>query len=94
MTPTDLKSLVNLFVGLIRTALPLVVALALLAFFWGLVKFIFHLSGDDKALQDGKNLMKWGLVALFVLVSIWGILRFVYGDIGFSRPFGFPQLPQ
>lgn len=91
--PSNFKELVNIFVDLIRTALPVIAGLALLVFVWGLVKFIFRVGGDEKAVEEGKNLMKWGLIALFALVSFMAILAFVYGDIGFSRPFGLPLLP-
>ena len=92
-TPTNLTELIGIFVGLIRTALPVIAGLAMLVFIWGLVKFIFRVGGDEKAVEDGKNLMKWGIIALFVLVSFMSILAFAYRDIGFSRPFGLPLLP-
>ena len=92
-TPSNLKELVDIFLDLIRTALPVIAGLALLVFIWGLVKFIFRVSGDEKAVEEGKNLMKWGLIALFVLISFMAILAFVYRDIGFSRTFGLPLLP-
>lgn len=91
--PTDLRSLVGIFIELILTALPVVVGLAFLVFTWGLAKFIFRVGGDEKAVLEGKNLMKWGLIALFIMISIWGILRFIYGEFDFSRSFGFPLLP-
>lgn len=93
-TPSNFKELVNIFVDLIRTALPVIAGLALLVFIWGLVKFIFRVGGDEKAVEDGKNLMKWGLIALFVMVSFIAILAFVYSDFGFSRRFGGTYLPQ
>lgn len=49
---------------------------ALLFFFWGLAKFIFN-AGDAKGNQEGRQLMLWGVVALFVLLSVWGLVRFV-----------------
>ncbi|MDO8590306.1 MAG: hypothetical protein Q7R69_03505 [bacterium] len=91
--PSDFKGLVDIFIDLIRTALPVIASLALLVFLWGLVKFIFRVGGDEKAVEEGKNLMKWGLIALFVLSSLMAILAFAYRDIGFSRPFGLPLLP-
>jgi len=95
MPPTNFSELVNIFVDLIRTALPVIAGLALLVFVWGLVKFIFRVGGDEKkTVEDGKNLMKWGLIALFVMVSFIAILAFVYRDIGFSRPFGSIFLPE
>lgn len=67
---------------LIDIALPIVVALALLAFFWGLVKFIF---GGDDAKKEGQSLMIWGLVALFIMVSVWGIIRFAGNALGVNQ---------
>ncbi|MDP3874981.1 MAG: hypothetical protein Q8Q22_00460 [bacterium] len=92
-TPSNFKELVGIFVDLIRTALPVIAGLALLVFIWGLVKFVFRVGGDEKVVEEGKKLMIWGLIALFMLVSFMAILAFVYGDIGFSQPFGLPFLP-
>jgi len=93
-TPTNFSELVGIFVDLMRTAVPVIAGLALLVFIWGLVKFIFRVGGDEKAVEDGKNLMKWGLIALFVMVSFLAILAFVYRDLGFSEPFGGTYLPE
>jgi len=83
--------LVNLFIDLIKAMIPVVIGLALLAFIWGLVKFISRVGGDEKAVTEGKQLMIWGLIALFLMVSIWGILGFFYNEFGFTKPFGLPQ---
>ena len=89
-----LHDLIFIFINLIFKVVPVLVSLALLVFVWGLAKFIFRLGGDEKAVTEGKNLMIWGLVALFVMVSIWGILRFAYGEFGFTQSFGIPFLRQ
>lgn len=69
-------------VGRLVNRLTLVVsAIALLAFFWGLTKFISK-SGDSKNNAEGKNLMIWGTVALFVMVSVWGLVRFIGTEVG------------
>lgn len=93
MSPTNFKGLVGIFMGLIQTALPVITGLAFLVFIWGLVKFIFRVGGDEKAISDGKNLMIWGLIALFIMLSFIAILAFLYRDISFSGLFGLPLLP-
>lgn len=75
---------------LVGIALPIVVALALLAFFWGLVKFIFA-QGNEDAKADAKKIMLWGLVALFVMVAVWGLVRFIGTALGVN-PEGTPQV--
>ncbi len=90
--PSNFAQLMNLFIGTVKAAIPLVAFLALLVFFWGLAKFISNVSGDAKAVDQGKSLMVWGTVALFVMVSIWGILRFLQGELGLGT-LGVPFLP-
>jgi hypothetical protein len=60
--------------NMIGVALPLVVGLALLAFFWGVAQFIW--GGDEKR-AEGKQHMIWGIVGLFVMVSVWGLVGFL-----------------
>jgi len=65
----------------VNTATPVAVGLALLAFFWGLAKFIFS-AGDEEKRKEGKKVMGWGIVALFVVVAIWGIVFFISIALG------------
>jgi hypothetical protein len=69
--------LINSAGNLVDETSKIIIALAVLVFFWGLAKFVFRIGGDEKAVDEGKRIMIWGLVALFVLVSIWGLVRFM-----------------
>src|SRR3989344_450897 len=60
---------------------PALAGLALLVFFWGVVKFIFN-AGDEEKRREGKKFMLWGIIALFVVVSIWGIVIFISRSLG------------
>ena len=98
MAPHTFEELIYLFIlPIIDVTLPVLVGLSLLVFFKGLVAFIAK-SGDAKSHAEGRNLMIWGLVALFVMVSVFGILRFFYTDLGFRNPHNsggiLPLLPQ
>lgn len=70
----NFEGLVGQLVGLINAAVPVLAGIALLIFFWGLVKYIYN-SSDAKAHGDGKDLIIWGLVAIFVIFSLWGIIN-------------------
>lgn len=63
--------------------IPLLLAVAVLVFFWGLVKYIASAS-DEAAKESGKTLMIWGMIALFVMVAFWGIIGFVQDSLGLS----------
>ena len=80
----NLKTLIESIGNLVGIALPIVVAIALLAFFWGLVKFIFA-QGNEEAKTDAKKIMIWGLVALFVMVSVWGLVGFIGDSLGINQ---------
>lgn len=70
----DLQGVLQVFANLIETATPLVVALALLFFFWGLATYILAAGSEEKK-GKGKMIMVWGVLALFVMVSVWGIVN-------------------
>lgn len=80
-------------VGRILTVLlPIVVALALLYFFWGLAKFVLA-AGDESAKEEGKTRMIWGLVALFVMVSVWGLVSFIGTQLNIQQGTGPGNIP-
>ena len=70
----DADSVLDTFGSIIGTATPIVVALALLFFFWGLAMYIMN-SGDEEKKGEGRNIMLWGIIALFVMVSVWGLVN-------------------
>lgn len=80
----NLQTLMQSIGTLINMALPIVVALALLFFFWGLAKYILA-AGDDEKKKEGRNIMIWGVVALFVMVSVWGLVSFIGNALGIGQ---------
>ncbi|MFC1731323.1 pilin [candidate division KSB1 bacterium] len=69
-----LGGVLGTFSNLINLAIPIVLALAVLYFFWGLAQYILAQGSEDKR-EEGRNIMIWGIIALFVMVSIWGLIR-------------------
>jgi hypothetical protein len=77
---------------LIGYLITLVVGIAVVAFFWGLVKFIFA-QGSETAKVEAKRIMGWGLIALFVMISVWGIVNFMQRELLPGANFGPPPIP-
>lgn len=75
----NIDSLVTDIGNIINKIIPILFALALLVFFWGLVKYILG-GAEDK--DKAKNLMIWGVVALFVMASVWGLVKFIGTAVG------------
>jgi hypothetical protein len=78
---TILEDVADSIGTLINTLTPIVVALALLYFFWGLAQYILK-ADDPEAKEKGKHIMVRGIIALFVMVSIWGIIRVLQTTFG------------
>ena len=72
---TDIGDIVN-------TLIPIVFAIALLVFFWGLVRYIFGAEHDK---EKAKKTMLWGVIALFVMASIWGLVTFLGENLGIGQ---------
>ena len=70
----------SLIENIVKRAIPLLVAIALIWFIWGLIKFL--ISGSEDARAQGKSMMLWGIIALFVIVSIWGIVAYIADLVG------------
>jgi len=77
MTGPTLKDVVNMLLGLGDVIVPMLIGLALVSFFMGLVRYIYAAGGSATAHEYGRTLMLWGLIGLFVMVSIWGIVKFI-----------------
>lgn len=82
----DLISFINLLVEVLA-------ALALVIFFWGLVRYVYH-SDDATSREEGRSSIMWGLIALFVLFSIFGILQLLdfafFGGSSFGASYSSP----
>ncbi|MDO8569177.1 MAG: hypothetical protein Q7R89_00065 [bacterium] len=77
----NLETLVRSVGRLVDLSLPIVVGIALLAFFWGLVQFILS-QGDESKKTDAKKVMLWGVIALFVMITVWGLVKFIATSLG------------
>src|SRR6185369_11109644 len=85
-TLLDTLALANTF---LNAAIGLFITLAIVIFFWGLIKYLIEV-GEKKA--EGLQIMFYGVVAIFVMVSIWGIIRLLQST--FSVTSTTPVIPR
>lgn len=94
----DLGEFLCVILQLVNTALPVLVGLAVLVFFWGLALYIFSLGGeggDEKKQKQGRHLMIWGIIAFFIMLSLFGIIKIAQQTFGFADPRNQqPNVPQ
>ncbi|HRH31261.1 MAG TPA: hypothetical protein PK950_01210 [Candidatus Paceibacterota bacterium] len=69
-----------------RSIIPLLFALALLMFIWGVLKYVIAPDGSDDR-EEGRWFMIWGIVGLFVMVSVWGLVGLVSNTLEIGTAF-------
>ena len=68
---------------IVKSLAALFASAAMVAFFFGLVKYIIGIrNGDTTANRNGQQFMMWGLIALFVMFSVWGIITYAQRIFG------------
>ena len=75
---SSITTLLNSVKDIVNLLIPLLIGVAMVAFFWGLIKYIW---GGGKDTAKGKAIMTAGIISLFVMVSIWGIITFVQNSL-------------
>lgn len=72
---SNLTQLINFATNsIILPIIGLIGALAVLFFLWGVMKFIQG-ANEQKAREEGRWFMIWGIIGLFVMVSVYGLVR-------------------
>lgn len=85
LAATPFETTLGNIAGFVDILIPLLLSIAVLLFFWGLVKYIANAS-DEAAKEQGKTLMIWGMIAIFVMVAFWGIIGYVQDSLGLNAP--------
>lgn len=97
LTPLFALAIENLFeltlliIDILNYAVPLLIALAVVIFLWGVVQYITA-GGDEEKKKKGRDTMIWGIVGLFVMVAVWGLVWLLINT--FSLEESQPPYPQ
>jgi len=70
VTLTDTLDVIS---KLVNSLIPLILAVTVLIFFWGLAMYLLNV-GSSESKGKGIHIMVMGIIAIFVMVSIWGII--------------------
>jgi hypothetical protein len=69
---------------------PVLIALAVVYFIWGVVSFI--MSSDEEAKTKGREKIIYGIIGLAVIIGLWGLVNLLSNTFGLSNT-GNEQLP-
>jgi len=75
------------------TLIPLVFAIALLVFIYGMFQYFILGGSDEDSRETGRRLMLWSIVGFVAMVSIFGIVNLVAGGLGFSEEENIQNIP-
>ncbi len=79
--PTTFSDLVDIFLDIISSLIPLIFGLTLLVLIWGIIK-AWVLHGDNETeVEQGKKLVVIGIVVLVIMSGLWGILAMLRSSI-------------
>lgn len=67
-----------------QVLIPLIFAIALLAFLWGATKYFIISGGDPEKRSEGTQLMLYSVIGFVLMVSIFGIVNLIANGLGFS----------
>jgi hypothetical protein len=85
----DFRGLVQIIIDLIKSLVPLIVALTLLVFIWGIFQLVRSNSEDSR--KEAIAVITYGIISLFVMVSVWGLVSILTSTF-FGGALIIPQL--
>ncbi len=79
---SSVLSLISLAQTIVVQIVPVLIGLALVTFFYGMVMFLWKGKEGGETLEKSKHFMFYSMIAIFVMVSIWGIIAVVQNIFG------------
>ena len=81
LAASTINDVIYIINGILTAIVPLLMAIALIIFMLGVIKYI-SAGGDDEKRGEGRNMMIYGIVGLAVMVSVWGIVNILVNTFG------------
>jgi hypothetical protein len=67
---------------LINSIVPILIALGVVYFVWGVIRFM--IADSEEAKTKGKDHIIYGLIGFTVIIGMWGLVNLVVNTLGFS----------
>lgn len=80
---SGISNLVTQAGQIIAKLIPIMFALAIVYFFWGLITYI-RSAGDPKAAAEGRSIMIYGLIAIAIMASLYGLITWLQQTLGIN----------
>ena len=80
-TPKNFADLVDVFLGIIASVIPVIFSVTLLFILWKVVQLWILNPGEAEKIEEGKRVALIGVIALVIMSGIWGILALLRDGI-------------
>ena len=67
----------------LNSVVPLLIALAVVYFVWGVVTYV--ISSDEEAKKAGRNRIIFGIIGLAVIIGLWGLVNVLANTFGLNN---------
>jgi membrane protease YdiL (CAAX protease family) len=84
VTFSPITNLINEFQKILERLVPFLISLAVVGFFWFMMKFIWVDVDKPEARQKARVGMAWSIGAIFIMIALWGIITFIASTVGIS----------
>ena len=71
------------FGQLFNAVVPVLIALGVLYFVWGVVTYV--ISSDEEAKKAGRDRIIYGIIGLAVIIGVWGLVNFLRNTFGLNN---------
>ena len=90
---TNASDIITKISNLLGAVLPVLVALGVIYFVWGVVQYFIRDSEEAK--EKGKDRIIYGIIGLVVIVGMWGLVRIVTNTFGLNNTtnINYPTVP-
>ena len=68
-----------------QVVVPIIGALAFLAFIWGIFRYFFRDAADATSRAEGRLFALWGIIGLVVIFSLWGLVNIFLNTFWIGR---------
>jgi len=68
---------------LFNAVIPVLIALGVLYFVWGVVQYV--ISSDEEAKKAGRDRIIYGIIGLAVIIGVWGLVNFLRNTFGLNN---------
>ena len=79
---------------IINSIVPVLIALGVVYFVWGIVSFV--IAGDEEAKKAGRDKIIYGIIGLAVIVAMWGLVKILtntFGNVNNQVDITLPTVP-